>query len=179
MKLSSRWTATSEQSHLYAAEFASGCQGIVFDELKPPLSGREARVEARRCLECGEQYAQAPCIAACPTGIDIPDFIGAIARGRPDDAARTIYAENMLATSCARVCPVEQLCEGACVLTAEGRRPVEIGRLQRYAGEYGLGNGIPLFEKRAEASGKRVAVIGGGDPPVSLVRPRRRVTVMP
>ena len=138
------------------------CKPIRFEALRPPFSEPVARLEARRCLECGGPHAQAPCITACPTGIDVSSFVASIARGKPDEAAQTIYRENMLGTSCAQVCPVEVLCEGACVLHAEGRRPVEIGRLQRFAGERALEGDVPLFSAPAAASGKRVAVIGAG-----------------
>jgi Dihydroprymidine dehydrogenase domain II, 4Fe-4S cluster/Thiamine pyrophosphate enzyme, C-terminal TPP binding domain len=110
----------------------------VYEALSPPLTSDEAVVEADRCLDCGGPYAPAPCTTACPAGVDVPRFVTAIADGRPDDAAATIFAENMLGGTCARVCPVELLCEGACVLTREGRRPIEVGRLQRFATDHAL-----------------------------------------
>jgi glutamate synthase (NADPH/NADH) small chain len=133
----------------------------VFEELKPPLGDAEALVEADRCLECGG-YASAPCVVACPADVDVPGFIDAIACGDPEAAAETIYAENLLGASCARVCPVEELCEGACVLVHEGRRPVEIARLQRYATDWALSAGVPLRRIRAPRNGRRVAVLGAG-----------------
>lgn len=135
--------------------------GRLFDDLKPALTAEEAVVEASRCLECGGPCVPAPCIVACPTGIDIPKFITAIVRGDEPESATTIFAENILGGSCARVCPVEVLCEGACVLEHEGRRPVEIGRLQRYATEWALARGM-RFRMAGEPNGKRVAVIGAG-----------------
>ncbi|MBP9184623.1 MAG: dihydropyrimidine dehydrogenase, partial [Fuscovulum sp.] len=100
-----------------------------FADHEPPLHGHEARVAADRCYFCHD----APCITACPTSIDIPLFIRQIATGTPEAAARTIWTQNILGGICARVCPTETLCEGACVReTAEGK-PVEIGRLQRFA----------------------------------------------
>src|SRR5512146_772562 len=105
----------------------------LFEELAPPLERGRALVEADRCLECGGVHAPAPCVVACPADVDVPGFVGAIARDDPDEAARIIFAENLLGGTCARVCPVELTCEGACVLLHEGQRPVEIGRLQRYA----------------------------------------------
>ena len=104
-----------------------------FPELRPPLTESEARVEADRCLECGAVYAEAPCVTACPANVDVPAFVAALVRGERDAAAATIFAENLLGGTCARVCPVETLCEAACVLVHEGRRPVEIARLQRFA----------------------------------------------
>jgi glutamate synthase (NADPH/NADH) small chain len=138
----------------------------VYEALAPPLTSDEALVEADRCLDCGGPYAPAPCTTACPAGVDVPRFITAIADGRPDDAAATIFAENMLGGTCARVCPVELLCEGACVLTREGRRPIEIGRLQRFATDHALTADRPL-RRRAPHNWRRVAVIGAG--PAGLV----------
>jgi glutamate synthase (NADPH/NADH) small chain len=104
-----------------------------FEELRPPLAPAEALVEADRCLECGGPYAPAPCAIACPAGVDVARFITEIADGDTGAAAATILAENILGGTCARVCPVEVLCEGACVLEHEGRPPIAIAALQRYA----------------------------------------------
>lgn len=112
-------------------------------------------------MECGDSYAEAPCVDACPTGVDIPEFVSAIAEGNVEHAADTIYAENILGATCAKVCPVEVLCEGACVLEEEGRKPVEIGRLQRYATEHELSNGYH-HPQDGEHLGTHVAVIGAG-----------------
>ncbi len=132
------------------------------EDLRPSLTASEAVVEAARCLECGGPYAPAPCTVACPADVDVPGFIGRIAEYNGVGAARTIFAENLLGGTCARVCPVEILCEGNCVLTAEGRRPVSIGRLQRFAVEGGLADGAPMREDPLQPTGKRVAVIGAG-----------------
>lgn len=133
----------------------------LFRDLKLPLTPSGANIEASRCLECGSRYAEAPCIGACPVGINIPEFVSAIYNGDLDKAAETIYAENVLAASCARVCPVETLCEGACVLLSEGRKPVEIGRLQRYAADHALRENH-RFRKSVESNGKKVSIIGAG-----------------
>jgi glutamate synthase (NADPH/NADH) small chain len=138
----------------------------VFAELAPPLSRAEAIVEADRCLECGGPHAEAPCTLACPAGIDIPAFVAAIARDDAAAAADTIFAENLLGGTCARVCPVEVLCAGACVLPHEGRRPIEIGRLQRFATDATLIEDRPL-RTRSPHNWFRVAVIGAG--PAGLV----------
>jgi glutamate synthase (NADPH/NADH) small chain len=125
-------------------------------ELLPPLTIHEAAVEAARCLMCFD----APCTHACPTHIDIPKFIKKIATGNLRGSARTILESNLLGATCARVCPVQELCEGACVLGSE-HKPISIGRLQRHAMDYVYGKGADLFQP-GKATGKRVAVIGAG-----------------
>ena len=126
------------------------------DELLPPLTRNQAALEAARCLMCYD----APCTHACPTHIDIPKFIKKIATGNLRGSARTILKSNLLGASCSRVCPVQELCEGACVLGTE-HKPIAIGRLQRYAMDFAYGKGMDLFQP-AKATGKRVAVIGAG-----------------
>ncbi|GHA41795.1 dihydropyrimidine dehydrogenase subunit A [Amylibacter ulvae] len=128
-----------------------------FTDLHPPLDDHEALVAADRCYFCHD----APCITACPTDIDIPLFIRQIATGTPDASAKTIFSQNIMGGMCARVCPTETLCEEVCVReTAEGK-PVEIGRLQRYATDTLMGKGIHPFV-RAKSTGKKVAVVGAG-----------------
>jgi glutamate synthase (NADPH/NADH) small chain len=129
-------------------------------ELRPPLTGSEALLEAERCLECAGR-APAPCIVACPADVDVPAFIASIAADDIAGAARTIFAENLLGASCARVCPVEVLCQGACVLLSEGQRPVDVARLQRYATDWALEHELAPRE-RAVRTSSRVAVIGAG-----------------
>ncbi|MGH3062910.1 MAG: FAD-dependent oxidoreductase, partial [Gaiellaceae bacterium] len=133
-----------------------------FAELHLPLAPPEAVVEAERCLDCGGPYAPAPCSVACPAGIDVPSFVGALARNEPGEAAGTILAENLLGGTCARVCPVELLCEGACVLVHEGRPPIQIAALQRFATDWAFEEGILPRRVTATPTGKRVAVIGAG-----------------
>ena len=128
-----------------------------FADIAPRFTAHEAWVAADRCYFCYD----APCIAACPTAIDIPLFIRQIAGGQPEAAARTILSQNILGGMCARVCPTETLCEEACVREAAEGRPVEIGRLQRFATDALMGRGPQPFA-RAEATGKRVAVVGAG-----------------
>ncbi len=132
-------------------------------DLKPVYTDGEAIAEANRCLYCHD----APCIAACPTGIDIPTFIRKIGTENLRGSARTILSANLLGYSCARVCPVEVLCAGACVYNAWHRTPIAIGRLQRYATErlVASGGAASLLTK-APANGKRVACVGAG--PASL-----------
>ncbi|WP_170389777.1 NAD(P)-dependent oxidoreductase [Ruegeria arenilitoris] len=128
-----------------------------FTDLHPPLAPHEAAVAADRCYFCYD----APCVTACPTDIDIPLFIRQIQAGQPESAAKTILDQNILGGMCARVCPTETLCEEACVReTAEGK-PVEIGRLQRYATDTLMQAGVHPFT-RAAPTGKTVAVIGAG-----------------
>jgi glutamate synthase (NADPH/NADH) small chain len=130
-------------------------------ELRPPLTAADALIEADRCLECGGAHAAAPCVVGCPAGVDVPRFVAAIAAGDPATAARTIFAENVLGGTCARVCPVEVLCQRDCVLIHEGRPPIEIGALQRYATDWAYGNGVPL-RAAPQANGNSVAVVGAG-----------------
>src|ERR1041385_4004756 len=127
-------------------------------ELAPPYTQQEAILEANRCLFCFD----APCIQACPTGIDIPSFIKKITTGNLTGAARTILTANILGASCARVCPTEVLCEGACVVLDREGNPVKIGRLQRYATDFVQQAPTRLFRPAPNKSGKRVAIIGGG-----------------
>lgn len=127
-----------------------------FSEIKPPMTYREAKLEANRCLYCFD----APCVQACPTHIDIPLFIRQIATDNATGSAVTILESNLLGATCARVCPVEELCEGACVM-GEHHKPIEIGRLQRYATDHLSERGIQPFTPR-EPNGRRVAVIGAG-----------------
>ena len=128
-----------------------------FADLHPPLSRSEALIEADRCYFCYD----APCTTACPTGIDIPSFIQKIRSDNIRGSAHTILSENIMGGMCARVCPTEVLCEEACVRNTHEDKPVEIGLLQRYATDPIFEDGTRLFE-RAEASTKRVAVVGGG-----------------
>lgn len=127
-------------------------------ELDPAYTDQEARVEAERCLYCFD----APCIYSCPTGIDIPTFIKQIAQGRDAAAAKTILEANILGASCARVCPTEVLCEGACVMLDRDRQPIEIGRLQRHATDHVYDNDIDVLSVAEEKSGFKVACVGGG-----------------
>ncbi len=128
-----------------------------FAEINPPLSEAEAVVVANRCLYCYD----APCTHACPTHIDVPAFIKKIASGNLKGSARVIFDANPVGATCARVCPVEVLCEGACVEKTLMDAPIQIGRLQRYATDYAMQSGRQIFQ-RGEANGKSVAVIGSG-----------------
>jgi len=137
-------------------------ESSLFEELAPPLSEQQALLEADRCLECGGPHAPAPCAVACPAAIDVPSFIASIAAGDLAEAAATIFAENLLGGTCARVCPVEALCVGACVLPETDRAPIPIGRLQRYATDWAFAHGHPLRAHLTQTYGGRLAVIGAG-----------------
>lgn len=131
-----------------------------FEELHPPLSSQAAAMEANRCLFCFD----APCAAACPTHIDVPRFIKKIATANVTGSARAILEANVLGLSCSRVCPVDVLCEGACVMHNVNREPIQIGRLQRHAMDHFYANGGRL--PQGASNGKRVACVGAG--PASL-----------
>ncbi len=147
-----------------------------FGDIKPPLTPQQAPIEASRCYFCYD----APCIEACPTGIDIPSFIGKIATDNIRGAAMDILQANIFGGACARVCPVEELCEEVCVRTAQEGKPVNIGLLQRYATDRFFEGGEQPFE-RAAPTGKRVAVVGAGPAGMScahgLARLGHEVTV--
>ena len=129
-----------------------------FADAHPPLTPVQALIEAERCYYCFD----APCVAACPTGIDIPSFIRRIGEDNLRGAAKAIFEANVFGGMCARVCPTEVLCEQACVRNTAEDKPVEIGLLQRRATDHHLATpGAPLFV-RAPSSGKRVAVVGAG-----------------
>ena len=128
-----------------------------FAEINPALSAAEAMHEANRCLYCYD----APCIQACPTGIDVPSFIKKIASGNLTGSARVIFDANPIGASCARVCPVDVLCEGACVEKTLLKKPIEIGRLQRYATDHALSNNKQIFTK-GDPNGKSAGIIGSG-----------------
>ncbi|MGD6774411.1 NAD(P)-dependent oxidoreductase [Sutcliffiella horikoshii] len=137
---------------------------VNFMEAKPGLTDREALEEANRCLYCYD----APCIVACPTSIDIPSFIKKIASGNLKGSAKTIMSANPVGASCSRVCPTEELCEGACVLNHH-TKPIVIGDLQRYATDWAIRNEQVLFQK-GKSNGKKVAIVGGGPAGLSAAR---------
>ena len=128
-----------------------------FSDLHPRLDNHEALVASDRCYFCYD----APCMTACPTSIDIPLFIRQISTGNPIGSAKTIFDQNILGGMCARVCPTEELCEQACVRNTAEERPVEIGRLQRYATDAAMA-ADKQFYRRAEPTGKKIAVVGAG-----------------
>jgi dihydropyrimidine dehydrogenase (NAD+) subunit PreT len=148
-----RTTADIRPGRRSAAELAEALA-----DSAPRLSRSQALVEAERCLYCFD----APCMHACPTGIDVPSFIRRIADDNLRGAARAILSANPLGGTCARACPTELLCEQVCVKVAQEGQPVAIGRLQRYATDAVMDRPVTDLFTRAAATGKRVAVVGAG-----------------
>ncbi|WML28357.1 NAD(P)-dependent oxidoreductase [Neobacillus sp. OS1-33] len=140
-----------------------------FQEVERGLTNQEAVEESNRCLYCYD----APCIKACPTGIDIPTFIKKIASGNLLGSAKTIMSSNPVGASCSRVCPTDELCEGACVLN-HSTKPIMIGNLQRYATDWAMKTGQTLFQP-GQANGRSAAIIGGGPAGLSAARELARL----
>ena len=129
-----------------------------FSDIHPPFETKDAAlVEANRCLFCYD----APCMKSCPTSIDVPKFIKQITTDNVKGSAHTILSSNIMGAGCSKVCPVEKLCEGACVYNLMDEDPIPIAKLQRYSTEMAMQKKWPLF-KRKESKGKKVAVIGSG-----------------
>jgi dihydropyrimidine dehydrogenase (NAD+) subunit PreT len=140
-----------------------------FGDFKEPLTPEQAVIEANRCLYCHD----APCVHACPTRIEIPQFIRKIATGNLKGSAKTILDANIHGMSCARVCPVEVLCVGACVHNHQGVPPIEIGKLQRHATDVAFAKGWRFFEAGAP-TGKSVALVGAGPASLACAHELRR-----
>ena len=129
-----------------------------FSDIHPPFETKDAAlVEANRCLFCYD----APCMKSCPTGIDVPKFIKQIATENIKGSAHTIFVSNIMGAGCSKVCPVEKLCEGACVYNFMEEEPISIAKLQRYSTEKAMVANWQLF-KRKESIGKKVAIVGAG-----------------
>ncbi len=140
-----------------------------FEDFKPALTREQAIVEANRCLYCTD----APCVKACPTHIDIPQFIRKIATDNVRGSAKTIFESNIFGMSCARVCPVEVLCVGDCVYNEMGVPPIQIGKLQRYSTDLAFEKQWSYFEAGAD-TGKTVGLIGGGPASLACAHELRR-----
>ncbi len=141
----------------------------VFDDFKSAYTPAQAVVEANRCLYCSD----APCITACPTAINIPEFIRKISTGNLKGSAGTIFDSNVLGMSCARVCPVETLCVGDCVYNDMGVPPIQIGKLQRYATDNAYAEGWQFFEAGPD-SGKSIGIVGAGPAGLACAHELRR-----
>ncbi|MBM4006310.1 MAG: glutamate synthase [Planctomycetes bacterium] len=141
-----------------------------FADFKLPLMRDAAVAEANRCLFCSD----APCVNACPTHIDIPQFIRKIATDNVRSSAKTIFESNILGMSCARVCPVEVLCVGACVYNDLEQPPIAIGKLQRYATDMAFEKNWRFFEA-GKPTGKKVALIGAGPASLAAAHELRRL----
>src|SRR5882757_8456665 len=129
-----------------------------FADIRPPFENKTAAVvEANRCLFCYD----APCTKSCPTGINVPKFIKQITTDNIKGSAHTIFVSNIMGGGCSRVCPVEKLCEGACVYNLMEEEAIPIAKLQRYSTEKAIREKWPLFERKP-AIGKRVAIVGAG-----------------
>lgn len=140
-----------------------------FAEIAPPLTPDAALLEANKCLFCYD----APCTHACPTHIDVPSFIKKIATGNLRGSARVILDANPMGHSCARACPVDVLCEGACVLNERDEQPIQIALLQRHSTDWALEHDYQPFTA-GQANGKRVAIVGAGPAGLSCARDLRR-----
>lgn len=149
--------ATRPVHDIQPQRLLSETYSTVFCDKKPPLTELSAATESSRCYFCYD----APCIQACPTEINIPQFIRRISTGNLKGAATEILTSNILGGTCARACPVETLCEKACVRNTSEDKPVTIGQLQRYATDWLMENEIQPFS-RAQATGRKVAVVGAG-----------------
>jgi glutamate synthase (NADPH/NADH) small chain len=129
-----------------------------FSDIHPPFyTGDAAGIEANRCLFCYD----APCIKACPTSINVPKFIKQISTNNIQGSAKTIFDSNIMGAACAKVCPVEKLCEGACVYNLMEEEPISIAKLQRFSTEKAITQQWPLYTRKPNI-GKKIAVVGAG-----------------
>ena len=129
-----------------------------FSDIHPPFETKDAAlVEANRCLFCYD----APCTKSCPTGINVPKFIKQITTDNIKGSAHTIFLSNIMGAGCSKVCPVEKLCEGACVYNLMEEEAISIAKLQRYSTEIAMKKDWQVFERK-KSSGKKVAVVGAG-----------------
>lgn len=123
----------------------------------PHLNDNQALIESDRCYYCYD----APCVKACPTNINIPSFIARINQENPVGAGEKILSDNIMGGTCARVCPVEILCEGSCVRT-KSDKPVKIGLLQRYATDKFMHKKRKSQKNNLKITNKNIAIVGSG-----------------
>jgi glutamate synthase (NADPH/NADH) small chain len=130
-----------------------------YSDLYCEINDNQALVESSRCYFCYD----APCIKACPTGINIPSFIARINQDNALGAGEKILSDNIMGGTCARVCPVEVLCEGSCVRGVNDK-PVQIGLLQRYATDKLFNEDYKVKSHNISKINKdlRIAVVGSG-----------------
>ena len=133
-----------------------------FADIRPPFENKTAAVvEANRCIFCYD----APCTKSCPTHIDVPKFIKQITTDNIKGSAHTIFSSNIMGAGCSKVCPVEKLCEGACVFNLLEEEPIQIARLQQYSTGMAMEKKWQLFERKNIPLGddvKKVAIVGAG-----------------
>ena len=142
-----------QSNRLSAEQYAQN-----FSDLHPAFETADAAlVEANRCLFCYD----APCMKSCPTSIDVPKFIRQITTENLKGSAHTILVSNIMGAGCSKVCPVEKLCEGACVFNFMEEEPIAIAKLQRYSTEKALKHNWKLFNRK-DSVGKKVAIVGAG-----------------
>jgi len=131
-------------------------RGGNFNEVALGFTQEMAIREAERCLQCAVPH----CVEGCPVGVLIPQFIKALREGDMVGAVEAMKVKNNLPAICGRVCPQETQCEAKCVLGKKGK-PVAIGRLERFVGDYELAQRTCPLDK-APDTGKKVAVVGSG-----------------
>ena len=128
-----------------------------FEEVALGFSEKTAIEEAKRCLQCKKPR----CVENCPVEINIPGFIGCIAKGDFAGGTKILKDKNCLPAVCGRVCPQEEQCEQACVLMKKNGT-IGIGRLERFLADWEAGTGKFDIPRKPKPTGRKVAVIGGG-----------------
>ena len=128
-----------------------------FDEVPLGYTPEDAMAEASRCMQCKKPS----CVTGCPVSIDIPGFIGMVAKGDFTGAIKKIWEKSSLPAVCGRVCPQEVQCEGRCIMGKKGD-PIAIGNLERFVADYEREKGKGAIPEKAAPTGKKVAVVGSG-----------------
>ena len=143
------------------------------EEVALGYSPEQAKAEALRCLQC----SNAPCIAGCPVGIDIPGFIQAIADSDNKKAIDIIKEDSLLPAVCGRVCPQESQCQAPCTVGKALKsvdKAVNIGRLERYAADWERDNNLIEIPEIKPDTGKTVGIIGTGPAGLTVAADVRR-----